>query len=106
MADGGWVVLGAAVGVLGPLLTTLLNDWLKNRRQDPYKKAAMEILKKKLDLGSSWKPLDDLCNIIGADEKDTKELLLMLGARASERNPKLWGLIDRNPLRGELSSAK
>jgi hypothetical protein len=101
MADGGWVVLGATVGALGSLLTTWLNAWLAGNRMDPYEKAAMAILTKKLHLGSSWKPLKDLSNIIGAEEKDTKELLLMLGARAAERNPNLWGLISRNPLRGE-----
>jgi hypothetical protein len=105
MADGGWVVLGAAVGSLGTLLTTWLNSWLSSNRLDPYDKAAMSILKKKLELGGTWKPLQSLANVIGASEKDTKELLLMLGARAAEGNPDKWGLISRNPLRGESKAS-
>jgi hypothetical protein len=28
MAEGGWVVLGAAIGTVGSIATTLLNAWL------------------------------------------------------------------------------
>jgi len=99
MGEGGWVVLGAAIGVVGSLLTTLLNAWLNPKHElDQYDKAAMSLLKSMLEKGQKWRTLTTLSNVIGANEKDTKELLLMLGARASESRADLWGLISRNPL--------
>ena len=99
MAEGAWVVLGAAIGVVGSLLTTGLNAWLARRNDlDRYDKAAMKLLTQMLEKGRNWRTLKTLSNVIGASENDTKELLLMLGARASETNPELWGLVSRNPL--------
>lgn len=99
MAEGAWVVLGTAIGVMGSLLTTALNAWLSRHNDlDRYDKAAMKLLTQMLEKGHSWRTIKTLSNVIGADEKDTKELLLMLGARASEINPELWGLVSRNPL--------
>jgi hypothetical protein len=105
VADGGWVVLGAVVGASGSLITTWLNSWLRGNRLSAYDKAAISILKKKLQLGGKLKPLVSLANVIGAEEEATKRLLLLLGARAAEGNPQLWGLISRNPLRGESKVA-
>jgi hypothetical protein len=99
MAEGAWVALGTGIGVIGSLLTTWLNAWLNRKNQlDQYDKAAMKLLTTMLEKGRNWRTLKTLSNVIGANEKDTKELLLMLGARASETNPDLWGLISRNPL--------
>ena len=99
MAEGGWVVLGTSIGVFGSLLTTWLNGWLSRKNQlDQYDRAAMKLLNAMLEKGQNWRTIKRLSNVIGANEKDTKELLLMLGARASETDPDLWGLISRNPL--------
>ncbi|WP_316203595.1 hypothetical protein [Bradyrhizobium sp. SZCCHNS3051] len=98
MAEGAWVVLGAAIGAAGSLLTTALNAWLTSKNLDRYDKAAMKLLTQMLERGHNWRKLRTLSNVIGASEQDTKELLLILGARASETNPELWGLISRNPL--------
>ncbi|WP_156041967.1 hypothetical protein [Bradyrhizobium sp. URHD0069] len=99
MAEGGWVALGAFVGGVGSLLTTWFNAWLNRKNQlDQYDKAAMKLLTAMLEQGQNWRTLKILSNVIGANADDTKTLLLMLGARASETNPDLWGLISRNPL--------
>jgi hypothetical protein len=99
MAEGAWVALGTSIGVVGSLLTTYLNAWLSRKNQlDQYDTAAMKVLTTMLEAGPTWRKLATLSNVIGASQKDTKELLLMLGARASETNPDLWGLVSRNPL--------
>jgi len=98
MSDGGWVALGAAIGVAGSILTTLLNAYLNRPKEDVYEAAAKKLLRMMLENGQKWQELETLKRVIGAPEKDTKELLLMLGARASTRSPTKWGLIDRNPL--------
>jgi hypothetical protein len=36
--------------------------------------------------------------VIGSSEEVTKELLLQIGARASENGKALWALIERHPL--------
>lgn len=103
MSEGGWIVLGstlgAIIGAVSSLGTTYLNAWLtKKNKLDQYDLAAMELLTAMLAKGLKWRELKTLSNVIGANEQDTKELLLMLGARASESRPDLWGLISRNPL--------
>jgi hypothetical protein len=99
MAEGAWVALGASIGMVGSLLTTALNSWLTRHNDlDRYDKAAMKLLTQMLEKGQNWRKLRTLSNVIGANEQDTKELLLILGARASETNPELWGLVSRNPL--------
>ncbi len=45
-----------------------------------------------------WRKLETLKHVIGADEATTKNLLLQIGARASEDGQPLWGLLERNPL--------
>jgi hypothetical protein len=98
MAEGAWVVLGAAIGTIGSVGTTWLNAWLSADRLDNYDKAAIKLLTEMLANGSNWRTLEVLSNVVGMDAKETKELLLILGARASETDPALWGLVSRNPL--------
>lgn len=40
----------------------------------------------------TWRRLERLANVIGADRSTTTRLLLELGARASGNNPELWAL--------------
>ena len=102
MAEGAWVVFGAAIGTMGSILTTWLNAYLSKKPPDPYEVAATSVLKEMLERGHRWRTLTALSNVIGANHKDTKELLLMLGARGSESDPDLWGLKSRNPLPDHL----
>ena len=98
MAEGAWVVLGAAIGTAGSILTTWLNARLGRPTPDPYDVQATALLKSMLEKGPNWRNINTLANVIGADNKLTKEFLLALGARGSETNGDLWGLISRNPL--------
>jgi hypothetical protein len=103
MPDGGFVVLGsvlgAAIGAISSLGTTWLNAWLSQR--DPnakYDAATYTLLKSMLENGPKWRNIETLANVIGVDEDLTKEYLIMLGARGSETDGSLWGLISRNPI--------
>ncbi len=98
MAEGAWVVLGAAIGTVGSILTTWLNAYLTKKPPDPYDVAAMKLLKDMLEKERNWRTIDTLSNVIGADKQTTKEYLLAIGARGSETDANLWGLISRNPL--------
>ncbi len=102
MADGGLIVLGsvlgAAIGAISSIATTWLNAKLNKKPEDPYDLAATALLKSMLERGPNWRNINTLANVIGADNKLTKEYLLALGARGSETNGELWGLISRNPL--------
>jgi hypothetical protein len=52
MAGEGWVVVGAAIGVIGSVGTTWLNAWLGKNQLDAYDRAAMSLLKDMLNKGS------------------------------------------------------
>lgn len=45
MAEGGWVVLGAAIGTIGSVVTTLLNAWMTKDKPDYFDRRAMSILR-------------------------------------------------------------
>ena len=101
MADGGWVVLGATIGTVGSVATTWLNAWLV-RRHDPereYDAAVKALLKALLEKGPRWRRISTLASVIGLDRKLTKEYLVVIGARGSQTDPELWGLVTRNPLK-------
>jgi hypothetical protein len=99
MAEGAWVALGAAIGGASSILTTWLAAWFNRKNQlDQYDLAAIKVLTAMLEQGPNWRTLKTLSNVIGASQEDTRTLLLILGARGSETNPDLWGLLSRNPL--------
>ena len=58
----------------------------------------MKLLKEMLEKGPHWRDLHTMSNVVGASEQDTKELLLLIGARGSGNNAALWGLTSRNPM--------
>jgi hypothetical protein len=100
MAEGGWVVLGTAIGTLGSILTTWLAAHLNREKPDPWDGIAMNLLKKQLEI-DRWCDIGTLANIIGLDAKTTREYLILLNARGSRRDGKKWGLVSRNPLEKE-----
>ena len=51
-----------------------------------------------LEKGQTWRRLETLQRVIGADDKTTVRLLLEIGARGSQTGNPVWGLIARNPL--------
>lgn len=74
----------------------MINDWIKSC--DAHDRAGIKVLKIMLSREPKWQKLAVLSQVIGASEEDTKELLLMAGARASAKDGEsnLWGLISRN----------
>lgn len=106
MDSGTAAVLGAGVGVLGSLLTTLLNAWLAQNGDKKYERQTISVLKEALIKGDKWQSLTMLSQLIGAPEKDTKELLIMLGARARQTQASMWGLRSRNRYPDDLEQIK
>jgi hypothetical protein len=99
MAEGAWVILGSVIGTLGSVLTTVVADCLSRRSKYPnYDKAVQDLLKSMLEKGPQWRKLQTLAAVTGLSEQDAKDYLIELGARGSETNGSLWGLISRNPL--------
>ncbi len=99
MADGGWVVLGTALGTAGSVLTTWLNAYLlQDKTNKVYDKKVILLLTTMLESGNNWHEFTELKRLIGAENKDVKEYLIMLGARGNEKNDTQWGLLKRNPL--------
>jgi len=106
MGEGIWVVLGAAIGTIGSVSTTWLTAYLKRRSKYPkYDKAVQALLLALLRDGPKWRKVSTLASVTGLTQSDVKEYLVEMGARGSETNPGLWGLISRNPLSEVDSSA-
>lgn len=106
MDDGAWVVLGTVVGAAGSLCTTLLAAHLGRLSPYPkYDRAVEKLLRQMLEAEPKWRKIETLAAVTGMTEQDVKEYLIPMGARGSETNPKLWGLISRNPL-SEIDKAK
>lgn len=99
MGEGAWAVLGSAIGAFGSIATTWVAAHLSRRSEFPeYDKAANKLLMSLLESGPPWRNLATLAAVTGMSEQDVKEYLVVLGARGSETDSKLWGLISRNPL--------
>lgn len=98
--DNGWAVIaGSAIGIIGTLGATSLNAYLNRKKPDPAEVLAKKLLKDMLEAEKyKWRTIRTLSNVIGLNEESTRKLLLEIGARGSERNPELWGLISRNSL--------
>lgn len=91
------VLVGAAVTVLGNLLL----HWVQGRRRaklDCKRKHLLDRMLRDDRFAEHWRRLDTLAKVIGADPEATKELLIELGARGSEKNDGLWGLLEYHPL--------
>src|SRR5262245_696766 len=101
-AEGGWIVLGSTLGAIIGAASSVFTTWLTARLErdklDSYDRATMSILKEALEKGDNWQHIGGLADIIGASEDDTKQLLIMLGARARQTQAGMWGLRSRNPL--------
>ncbi|MBE0448830.1 MAG: hypothetical protein IBX64_12205 [Actinobacteria bacterium] len=90
---------GAVIGSIATLAGNFLMHWLKNRDEKNKEKPARELLTEMLSHnGYTWRKLDTLMHVIGANEETTKRLLLEVGARASEDGQNLWALKSRAPL--------
>lgn len=91
MADGGWIVLSAAVGAAGSIVTSWMNAWFSRGRPDYFDKIAIKILKRELEDGTEHS-LRELSNLIGLHDKETRELLLISGATGNKNDSTRWAI--------------
>ncbi len=91
------VVLGAAITVIGNVVLHKIQDGPRRKLDDSRKELPKEMLKdSRFPLG--WRKLSTLARVVGADDETTKRLLFEIGARGSEKDDGMWGLIGRHPL--------
>jgi len=92
-------VTGAVIGSIATVAVQWLSHYLQEcaatKRDQPRRDILLEMLRAPQ---YQWRKLETLMHVIGADEETTKNLLLQVGARASENGETLWGLLERNPL--------
>ena len=98
--DSGLAALGGSfVGGIMTFAATWLNAHLNRTRPNRADDTAKQLLKWMLEVNElRWRAIHTMANVVGLSEERTRELLLEIGARGSEANPELWGLISRNPL--------
>jgi len=95
-----WIaVIGIIGGIVGSLFTlagNVLLHWLKNRPQKKLDEMRKQLLIQMLDddrFPQKWRSLATISAVVGADENETKRLLIEAGARGSEKNDGKWGLL-------------
>jgi hypothetical protein len=99
-----WVAIiglvGALIGSLLTILGNILLHWLKNRPQSKLDSQRITMLEKMLEddrFPDKWRYLSTMSAVIGADENETKRLLIKTKARGSEKVDGKWGLIKYHP---------
>lgn len=91
----GGAVIGSLATIAGSVILFCLKERARAKRDAPQRKLLLSMLENPTH---NWRKIDILMHVIRADERTTKNLLLTIGARASEDGQQLWGLIKRNPL--------
>ena len=99
-----WVAIiglvGALIGSFLTIIGNILLHWLKNRPQRELDKQRITVLEKMLEddrFPEKWRNLSTMAAVIGADESETKRLLIKTKARGSEKADGKWGLIKHHP---------
>ena len=102
-----WIALiGILGGVIGSILTVLGNiafHLFKEKPQKDFENQRIAILKEMLNdnrFPENWRKLSTLAAVIGANDEETKRLLIKAGARGSEKADEKWGLIKNHPFPG------
>lgn len=94
-------IFGVVVGSLATIGGNVLLNCLQERKQKSLDKARKELLRQMLT-ERDWRKLSTLSRVIGADDDETKRLLIAINARGSELpkndNEEAWGLISKHPL--------
>jgi hypothetical protein len=93
--------LGAIAGAAASLGGIVVTDLLQARRRAREAEPKRALLRKMLGAGHNWRRLSTLSNVTGLSEQEAKQLLVEIGARGSETDSSLWGLVSRNPLPGQ-----
>lgn len=99
-----WIAVVGFVGVvIGAFITmggNVLLYKIQNAPQQKLNKSRKELLRTMLNdsrFPQGWRKLTTLSRVIGADGETTKRLLFEIGARGSEKEDEMWGLIERHP---------
>ena len=99
-----WVAIVALVGVVVGAVISVIGNITLHQMQNSSRKMLdnrrKELLKKMLNdsrFPQGWRKLSTLSRVIGSDIETTKRLLLEVGARGSEKDDDMWGLIERHP---------
>lgn len=93
-------LIGAVIGCLLTFVSNVLLHWIKTKTQKELDKQRMDMLKEMLDDDrclEKWRNLATMAAVIGADEAETKRLLIKAKARGSEKADGKWGLIKHHP---------
>jgi hypothetical protein len=98
MDSGVAAFLGALAGAVASMGGIVLTDYMKSYRKRRADAPRKRLLIDMLSAGRSWRTLGTLANVTGLSESEAKRLLVQIGARGSETDPNLWGLLSRNPL--------
>lgn len=98
-----WIALVGVIGAIAGSLLTLIGsfalEWFKRKPQRDIDCARQKLLGQMLnDKAFQWRSLSTLAAVIGCDEEQTKNHLIAIGARGSEKGDGEWGLISRHPL--------
>lgn len=100
-----WVAVigfsGVLVGTLGTVLGSFLLHILQSHRRSQINRKRKLFLQRMLRddrFSNHWRRLETLAKVIGADLETTKELLIEVDARGSEKDDGFWGLLEYHPL--------
>lgn len=98
-----WIALVGVIGAIAGSLLTLIGsfalEWFKRKPQRDIDCARRRLLRQSLDDEAfQWRNLSTLAAVIGCNEEQTKNHLIAIGARGSEKSDGKWGLISRHPL--------
>jgi len=94
--SAGGVILGALIAAISQWILL----WWQDRPKKTLDQKREKILRLMLeDKGHEWRKIETLSRVIGADEEETKRLLINIGARGSENGENIvWALIVNKPL--------
>ncbi len=98
--DDYWPALIGLCGVAIGALIQVASDWfLRIKPEKDVARNRRKLLNELLQNPKyKWRHIDTLSRVIGADKPTTSSLLIDIGARGSEKNDGMWGLISKHPL--------
>jgi hypothetical protein len=90
---------GVVAGAIFTMLGNFALEWFRTRGSRKLAAEREKLLKNMLNHPIySWRQIKTLAAVIGCDEEQTKEHLIAIGARGSEKDDGKWGLLSRHPL--------
>lgn len=97
------VVIGSVITVVGNIVLHKIQDGPRQKLDNSRKELLIGMLSDSR-FPRGWRELSTLSRVIGADDETTKRLLFEVGARGSEKDDDMWGLIERHPFNDKMGS--